>query len=131
MPRPKKNATAASTVQHRRPRTTDPDARIALVDKQIQRLETLNANRRELIAKTEEKLNQRKDALCKSEAMLENARAKRERIVAFKERSSMTKAEKAAMRAEERAKMTALMDALKKKGISLDDIIQELDKSED
>ena len=65
------------------------------------------------------------------EAMLENARAKRERIVAFKERSSMTKAEKAAMRAEERAKMTALMDALKKKGISLDDIIQELDKSED
>ena len=43
----------------------------------------------------------------------------------------MTKAEKAAMRAEERAKMTALMDALKKKGISLDDIIQELDKSED
>ena len=84
-----------------------------------------------MIAKTEEKLNQRKDALCKSEAMLENARAKRERIVAFKERSSMTKAEKAAMRAEERAKMTALMDALKKKGISLDDIIQELDKSED
>ena len=46
------------------------DARIALVDKQIQRLETLNANRRELIAKTEEKLNQRKEALCKSEAML-------------------------------------------------------------
>ena len=74
MPRPKKNTTAASTVQHRRPRTTDPDARIALVDKQIQRLETLNENRRELIAKTEEKLNQRKDALCKSEAMLENAR---------------------------------------------------------
>ena len=28
------------------------------------------------------------------------------------------------MRAEERAKMTALMDALKKKGISLDDIIR-------
>ena len=81
MPRPKKNTTAASTAQHRRPRTTDPDARIALVDKQIQRLETLNANRRELIAKTEEKLNQRKEALCKSEAMLENARAKRERIV--------------------------------------------------
>lgn len=130
MPRPKKNTTAASTVQHRRPRTTDPDARIALVDKPDSAFGNAQATAR-IVAKTEEKLNQRKDALCKSEAMLENARAKRERIVAFKERSSMTKAEKAAMRAEERAKMTALMDALKKKGISLDDIIQELDKSED
>lgn len=130
MPRPKKDATTAPKMQHRRPRTTDPDARIALADKQIQRLEALNENRRELIAKTEEKLNQRKTALSKSEAMLENVRAKRERIIAFKERAAMSKAEKAAYRAEERAKMAALMDALKKKGISLDDIIQELDKSE-
>lgn len=69
-----------------RARTTDPDARIAMVEKQIERLETLNASRRELIAKTEEKLNQRKEALRKSEAMLEAARAKRERIIEYKER---------------------------------------------
>lgn len=43
----------------------------------------------------------------------------------------MSKAEKAALRAEEKAKVSALMDALKKKGITLDDIIQELDKDGD
>ena len=128
MPRAKKNASVVAAPVQRRRRTTDPDARIAMVEKQIERLETLNASRRELIAKTEEKLNQRKEALRKSEAMLEAARAKRERIIEYKERSAMSKAEKAALRAEEKAKVSALMDALKKKGITLDDIIQELDK---
>lgn len=117
-------------VKSRKPRTTDPDARIAMVEKQIERLETLNASRRELIAKTEEKLNQRKEALHKSEDMLENARAKRERIVHFKERRAMSKEERAAQRAEEKAKINKLLEALRATGIGVDEMIEKLSAKE-
>lgn len=125
MPRIKKDGTPVE-IKARKPRTTDPDARIALVDVQIQRLEKLNESRRELISQTEKKLNERKEALNKSEIALQNAREKRERIVAFKERGAMTKEERAARRASEKAKITELLEAMKATGISLDDLISKL-----
>ena len=123
MPRIKKDGTPVE-IKARKPRTTDPDARIALVDVQIQRLEKLNESRRELIS--QKKLNERKEALNKSEIALQNAREKRERIVAFKERGAMTKEERAARRASEKAKITELLEAMKATGISLDDLISKL-----
>lgn len=125
MPRIKKDGTPVE-IKARKPRTTDPDARIALVDVQIQRLEKLNESRRELIAQTEKKLNERKEALNKSEIALQNAREKRERIVAFKERGAMTKEERAARRTAEKAKIAELLDVMKTTGISMDDLIERL-----
>ena len=125
MPRIKKDGSPVE-IKARKPRTTDPDARIALVDGQIQRLEVLNDNRRRLIWQTEKKLKERKDALHRSEIALQNAREKRERIVALKERGSMTKEERAARRAAEKAKMTELLEAMKATGISMDDLIAKL-----
>lgn len=125
MPRIKKDGSPVET-KVRKPRTTDPDARIALVDEQIHRLEKLNESRRELIAQTEKKLNERKEALNKSEIALQNAREKRERIVAFKERSAMTKEERAARRTAEKAKIAELLDVMKTTGISMDDLIERL-----
>lgn len=125
MPRIKKDGSPVET-KVRKPRTTDPDARITLVDEQIHRLEKLNESRRELIAQTEKKLNERKEALNKSEIALQNAREKRERIVVFKERSAMTKEERAARRTAEKAKIAELLDVMKTTGISMDDLIERL-----
>lgn len=129
MPRIKKDGSPVE-IKARKPRTTDPDARIALVDGQIQRLEVLNDNRRRLIWQTEKKLNERKDALHRSEIALQNAREKRERIVALKERGSMTKEERAAQRAEEKAKINKLLEALKATGIGVDEMIEKLSAKE-
>lgn len=129
MPRIKKDGSSVE-IKARKPRTTDPDARIALVDGQIQRLEVLNDNRRRLIWQTEKKLNERKDALHRSEIALQNAREKRERIVALKERGSMTKEERAAQRAEEKAKINKLLEALKATGIGVDEMIEKLSAKE-
>ncbi len=108
----------------RKPRTTDPDERIALVDKRIEELNKTIADRRELIAKTEVTQNQRRDALQKNEEMLSDAQAKRARIVASKEAGG-TKALNRQTKAEEKAKMAALLEAIKASGKSLDDVLAE------
>lgn len=108
--------------KQRKPRTTDPDERIALVDKRIAEMEQTIADRRDLIGKTEITLNQRREALAKTEEMLAAAQAKRERIVGSKKAGSI-KAYNRQVKAEEKAKMEAILEALKASGKSLDDVL--------
>ena len=131
MPRPKKDATTAPKMQHRRPRTTDPDARIALADKQIQRLEALNENRRELIAKNGRKIEPAQNSIEQVGSHVRKCARPSVSVSSLSKNALLCqKRKKPLIVLKKRAKMAALMDALKKKGISLDDIIQELDKSE-
>ncbi len=134
MPRGKKAAPAKPPVvvketKTRKQRTTDPDERIALVDKRIDELEKTIADRRALIAKTETVLDQRRDALVKTEEMLASAQAKKQRIVGSKEAGSI-KAYNRQVKATEKAKVSELMEMLKASGKSLDDVLAVLKDEE-
>ena len=121
------------------------EERIAAADKQIEHLNTLIAERSELIAKTEKTLNERKTALAKSEQLLEKVKEKRERLIASINRVSTAKAAKLTPeeRAEkrraalakarevkkaEKAKVTALMSKLQEQGKSIDEVLAALGK---
>lgn len=104
----------------------DRDTRIEMANKKIDELEKLNASRRELIEKTEAKLNERKAMLAKSEEMLASVISRRNKLMAAKERpvagSEAAKAQKAA----EKAQFDQLKALMKEKGISFEDVIKSL-----
>jgi len=115
-------ANTEKNVKTRKPRTTDLDERLAMANSAIERLEKLNAERRELIAKTRAKLEQRENALVKSEAQLQTVLKKRERILKQKNRPVSQREAKAA----EKAQVQALMDAIKKSGKSIEEVLSSL-----
>lgn len=92
----------------------DRETRIAMADAAIARLEKLNASRRELIEKTEAKLAERKLALSKSEKMCENAKARKERLIAVNEKTPKTAAR--ARKAAEKAGLEELKAAIEASG---------------
>ena len=131
-------------VKGRKPHPTHEE-RLAAAEKQIERLTKLNAERTALIEKTESTLNERRAALAKSEAALEAAKAKKERIIeamnkpvketkpklspeerAQRRRDALAKAREA--KKAEKDKYEALLSALAESGKSVDDLLEELKK---
>ncbi len=119
------------------------EERIAIADKQIERLTKLNAARAALIEKTEKTLAERKEALSKSTTALEKVLAKKEHILAIKEKVPKTpkvkltpeerKERMAAGRAAkkaEREQLEALAAAVKASGKSVDELIAEIKSAE-
>ena len=119
------------------------EERIAIAEAQIERLTKLNAARAALIEKTEKTLAERKEALNKSAAALEKVLAKKEHILAIKEKAPKTpkvkltpeerKERMAAGRAAkkaEREQLEALAAALKASGKSVDELIAEIKPAE-
>lgn len=104
----------------------DRDTRIAMADKKITELEALNKSRRELIEKTEAKLNERKEMLAKSEKMLASVIARRNKLIAAKERPAVGSEAAKAMKAAEKAQMDQLKAIMKEKGITIEDVIKAL-----
>lgn len=103
----------------------DRDTRIVMADEKIERLTKLNAERRELIEKTEAKLNERKAALEKSEAMLQKVINRREKLIAAKEAPAGSPAARA-QKAAEKAQFDELKARLKAQGKTLDDLMNML-----
>lgn len=129
---------ATPTEKTRKPYPTTAE-RIAMADKQVERLTKLNASRTVLVEKTAALLAERQDALAKSTNALEKAVAKKERLVvaqskppkAPKEKLSPEerKARMAAGRAAKKAeteKYAAIIAALKESGKSVDELLAEL-----
>ena len=120
MPRKAKNPVEVKT----RKQYPDRATRIAMADEKIQRLEKLNEDRRELIAKTEVKLNDRKESLTKSEAELEKVKARRERMIAMQDRPAASESRKA--RSAEKAELEKLRALLAEKGVTAEELLAKL-----
>ena len=116
------------------------EERLAAVNQDIERLTKLNEERVALVAKTEEKLAERKTALARSEEALLKAQAKREKIVSVMNRPKKAPVEKLSPeeRAEkrkaalakarevkkaEKKKLNALMAAIEQSGKSVDEVL--------
>jgi len=100
----------------------DRDTRIAMAEEKIAQLEKLNAERRELIAKTEAKLNARKAALANTEEQLAKAISRRDKLIAAKNRPVGARAVKSA----EKNQIELLKAKLAAQGKTLEDIINSL-----
>ena len=100
------------------------DERLAMAEKQIDRLQKLNASREALIAQTEQTLQQRKDALSKSQAALESALNKRAKLTQRLNTPS-AKADRRAAASQSR-QLKELTEALKSKGKTLEELLAEL-----
>ena len=120
MPRKAKNPVEVKTRKQHPDRAT----RIAMADEKIQRLEKLNEERRQLIAKTEAKLNDRKESLTKSEAELEKVKARRERMIAMQDRPAASESRKA--RSAEKAELEKLRALLAEKGVTAEELLAKL-----
>lgn len=101
------------------------EERISMAEKKIERLTKLNDERRALIEKTERKLNARRDALAKSEAMLTKEIAKKERLTAIAAPKEKAAAVRAAKQAE-KAQLAALMAALEEKGLTVNELLEKI-----
>lgn len=108
----------------RKPRTVDPDERLALVDAEIARFERLIGERIDLLEKTEALAQERRDALAKTQAKLNALQAKRERIISLKERRAKkaTGVSKRSVQQAELAEMAEFKRMLAEKGMTLDDV---------
>lgn len=139
--------TAKEAVTEKKERKPYPtyEERIAAADKKIEQLQKLNASRKELIAQTEAKLVERKEALAKSQEELEKVLAKRGRLVALmnkpekQSKPKLSPEERAAHRREalakareakkaQKAQMEALMEKLARSGKTIEELMAELDK---
>ena len=116
--------TMAAEKKARKPRTVDPDQRLALVDKQIERFSNLAASREELLQKTEALAAERREALEKTNAKLKALQEKRARIVSLKERREAKAAgiHRPTPKQAELAELAALKQILAEKGMTLDDL---------
>ena len=120
-----------------------PEERIAMADKQIERLTALRSSREALVAKTESLLSERQKALASCATALEKAEAKKARLIALKDKpvkepaeklspeerkarraSSLVKA-RAAKKAE-KEKYDAVVAAIQASGKTLDEFIAEM-----
>ena len=121
------------------------EERIAAADKKIEHLKELIAERSDLVAKTEKILSERRIALAKSEEALAKTEEKKERLISVmtraasgkptkltpEERAEKRKADLAKAREAkkaEKAKRDALMNALNEKGMSIDELLQQLNQ---
>ena len=120
MPAKRKTVKKAAPAAKTRKPYPNRTERIAAAGKDIARLEALNAARRELIAKSEKKLEERKAALARTEAQLAKVIAKKKRLVELEE--NPTGAAKA-RRTAQKAQMKELAAAIKASGKSLDEIL--------
>ena len=100
------------------------EERLVMVNAKIEHLEKLNSEREALIAKTEKTLNERKEALRKSQNQLDKALARRARLnnIKSKPNDMAARAEKAA----EKKSIENLLTAMKAKGLSIDDVVASL-----
>ena len=104
----------------------DRDTRIEMANKKIAELTKLNDSRRALIEKTEAKLNERKEMLAKSEKMLKDVTARRDKLVAAKERPAAGSEAAKAVKAAEKAQLEQLRALMKEKGMTFEDVIKSL-----
>lgn len=130
----------------KKPRKPYPsyEERIAAADKKIMQLTKLNAARIERISQMESKLATARSALAKSQAALESTRVKREHLITLlnrpvkepaprlsdeerkaQRREALSKARE--VRREKRAQMDALVEALKKSGKTVEDLLETLE----
>lgn len=121
----KKARSSETTEKKQRKQYPDRDTRIAMADEKIERLTKLNDERRDLIEKTEAKLNERKAALEKSEAMLKKVINRREKLIAAKEAPAGSPAARA-QKAAEKAQFDELKAKLKAQGKTLEDLMNML-----
>lgn len=122
---PRKAKTPEIVEKKARRQYPDRDTRIAMADEKIERLTRLNEERRELIEKTEAKLNERRAALEKSEAMLNKVISRREKLIAAKEAPAGSPAARA-QKAAEKAQFDELKARLKAQGKTFDDLMNML-----
>ncbi|GHU70211.1 hypothetical protein FACS1894184_15340 [Clostridia bacterium] len=106
---------APEPVKVKKPYPTHEE-RIKKADEQIQHWETLNAKRRELVAKTEKLLVDRQEDIARGEAELIKAMKWKQRLVEITEGTPNG----------EKGKYKELMAALEVKGKSVDDLLKEL-----
>lgn len=123
MPRKANNAAETASVKKERKAYPDRDTRIAMAEEKIAQLEKLNAERRELIAKTEAKLNARKAALANTEEQLAKAVARRDKLIAAKNRPA---AGARAVKSAEKNQIEQLKAKLAAQGKSLEDLLNSL-----
>ena len=95
------------------------EQRLAMAEEEILHWEKLNAERRDLIEKTEKKLEERKDALAKGEYALEKAHVKRDRIYSNLDKPT------APIKTVNK-QYQELLAALQANGKSIDDLIADL-----
>lgn len=112
-----------NTAKKARKAYPDRDERIAMAEEKIAQLEKLNAERRELIAKTEAKLNARKAALANTEDQLAKAIARRDKLIAAKNRPA---AGVRAAKSAEKNQIEQLKAKLAAQGKSLEDLLNSL-----
>jgi len=114
----------------RKPRTVDPDQRLALVDVQIERFSRLCAEREELLKKTEALAAERREALEKTEEKLKTLQEKRARIVSLKERREAKAAgiKKPTLKQAELAELATIKQLMAEKGLTIDDIKNIIEK---
>lgn len=102
------------------------EERLEMVNAKIQHLEKLNSEREELIAKTENTLNERKAALKKSQVQLQKCLSRRDRLNNLK--SKTTNASARAEKAAEKKSIEALLNTMKAKGLSIEDVVASLNE---
>jgi len=123
MPRKANNAAETASVKKERKAYPDRDTRIAMAEEKIAQLEKLNAERRELIAKTEAKLNARKAALANTEEQLAKAVARRDKLIAAKNRPA---AGSRAVKTAEKNQIEMLKAKLAAQGKTLEELLNSL-----
>lgn len=114
----------ATEKKARKPRTVDPDIRLAMVNEQIDHFERLVARRQQLLAETEALAQERRVALEKSQDKLEEQRKKRDRILRLKERREAKAAgiRIPSAKQAELAELASLKEMLAKNGMNIDDV---------
>lgn len=99
------------------------EERIALADAKIQQLEKLNATRQALVDKTAATLAERQETLAKSQSALDKVRARRERLIAAKDKPAKTPRPRKAAQDQQ---YQELLSALKEKGTSMEELLASL-----
>ncbi|GHU71728.1 hypothetical protein AGMMS49992_06260 [Clostridia bacterium] len=117
------------TVEETSPKQRKPypshDERIVMADEQIRHWEELNAKRRALVATTDKTLQDRKDALAKGEAELQRVLEWKQRLIEIKDGVP------SGVRTQSKQKYNELMNALKRSGKSMDELLEELGSSQE
>lgn len=116
-----KNASETVAAKKARKPYPDRDTRISMADEKIKRLEKINAERRDLIEKTETKLNERKAALAKSEEQLAKVIARREKLADAD--NKQPRFSNRAAKAAEKAQIDEIKAKLAAQGKTLEDIL--------
>jgi len=121
-----KNVKPNAAKKPRKPRTTDTEERLQMVDKKIAQLQRLLVTRKALIDKAAAVAAKREKALEKNKAELVFLQGKRERILRLQAKRESQMLRNASR--EERAEVEALLEALKASGKKPAEVIANLNK---